>query len=99
MKQEIEKETLKKICESLKFHVSDEEIIQLKDDFSMLFSQYRYIEMIDDLEEETPISFPYEISTTSMKKDDNVSNLSKEDVLKNASHKEDDFVVIKKVVD
>ena len=92
------REMIEDYAEKLLIGLSDEEINDLLEEFDAIKANMDIIAGIDNISSVEPLSFVQEIYTENLRDDDTVSNLSTEDVVKNAGDKIEDVVVVPKVV-
>lgn len=93
----IEIETLKKLAESLNFTLSDEEYKTLQGEFEVMLKQMDKISKIEGISEVEPLTHPFKVSYT-LREDDDIENISKDDVLANAAEVKNDMVKLPRVV-
>lgn len=93
----MEKQDVKNLALDLMFEVSDEEALDIVNDFKLLDEMLSFFEEIDTTNVEEMI-YPYDIETSYLR-DDEVSNvLSSEDALSNVAKVKEGHVVVPKVV-
>ena len=95
---EIKKETLKEISQRLLFSFTEEEYVLLEGDFKIFLKQCELVTSIKEIDEFDPISFPYLLDDACFREDEIKKPLDKKEVLKNSNNKEDDYIVVLKVV-
>ena len=88
---------LEELALKLNLTMSSEEYKTLQGEFEIMLKQMDYIGTIEGIENIEPMSFPFPV-TYELRSDDENNDLSKEDVLKNAELKDNDFVIVPKVV-
>lgn len=88
---------LEELALKLDLTMSLSEYETLQGEFDVMLKQMEYIDSIEGISEVEPLSFPFE-TTYVLREDDNIENISKEDVLKNSALKDNDFVIVPKVV-
>ena len=82
--QKISKEVLKKCANNLMFDMLEEEYDTLLNEFDDLMSQMALIDKIEGLKELTPMTFPFECSTSFLREDEEGEMLDVNEVLSNA---------------
>lgn len=93
----IDIETLKELASKLMFTMSDEEYITLQGEFEVMLKQMDKIDKIEGLSEVEPLTHPFPV-TYVLREDDDIENISREDVLANAKDIYNNMVVVPKVV-
>ena len=88
---------LKKLAHMTMFHVSDEEMPALIEEYDVFMSHVKSLEKINT-EDIEPLAFPYEIETTFLREDVVTHVISCEDALKNAKCVQDNQIKVPKVV-
>lgn len=91
------KEMLKQLGRKTMFHISDEEMPDLIEEYNVFMNHVKALEAIDtdDIE---PLAFPYEIETSFLREDEANHIISREDALKNAHSVQDHQIKVPKVV-
>lgn len=92
------KEEIKKIASSLLFDVTEEVLKDFEEFFEQHLQDLKAFEKIDTTGVK-PMSFIDETPKTFMRDDVPGKSLEKEKLLNNATNKNDDFVILSKVVD
>jgi len=82
--KKVNKETLKIAANNLMFDMSDEEIETLLKEFEVITKQMELLGEIEGLENITPMTFPFECSTSFLREDEPNEPLDREVALKNA---------------
>lgn len=90
-------EMLKDLGRKTMFHMSDEEMPALVEEYNVFMSHVKALEAIDT-EDVEPLAFPYEVETTFLREDVANHVVSREEALKNASQVQDNQVKVPKVV-
>lgn len=94
----VNKAVLKDAANRLLFDMSDEQYEMLLDEFHIIQSQLDLIGKIKGVDEATPMTFPFDCTTTYLREDVPSVPLKKEDVLKNAKSVQDGQIKLPKVV-
>lgn len=97
MKQ-ITKEALKECANKLMFDISDEQVNKLYDEFSVIVEQMSLIGEIPGVDDATPMTFPFDVTTTFLREDEAATPLNRDDALKNAKDVVDGQIRLPKVV-
>ena len=92
------KEMLEKYANDLLFDLTDDELDLLLSEFDVINSKMEIIANMEGIKDVEPLSFPQDIKTTSLRKDEDVEVIPYEDVLKNCDDKIEDVAVVPKVV-
>lgn len=82
--KEINKDLLKECAHNLMFDMNEEEYDTLLEEFKIVTSQLEMIGKIEGLDNEEPMTFPFDCSIDYLREDEVNSTISKEDALKNA---------------
>ena len=82
--REINLEMLKQCANNLMFDMKEEEYQTLLNEFDILKQQFALIGEIKGLDEEEPMTFPFECHTDFLREDEEGETLSVDDVLSNA---------------
>lgn len=90
-------ETFKHLAKQLRFELSDEEALDISNEFSILISQINLLDKIETTDIE-PMVYPFEEETTFMREDVLEHVFSQEEALMNAPQKKNGFFVTRKVV-
>lgn len=98
--KEVNKEVLKDCANRLLFDMKDEEYDTLLDEFNIILSQLKLMDDIEEIDEISPMSFPYKDESFDLLRDDTEGKeiLTKEEMLKNASEVKDGQIKLPKVV-
>ncbi len=94
----ISKEQLKEIANSLKFKMSEEEYELLQEEFEVILSQMELIEKIENVDNISPMVFPFMFESVGMREDEIEEVLSATDVIMNSKDSVDGLIKVKKVV-
>jgi len=87
----------KSLAKQLRFELTDEEALNITDEFEILINQMNLLNAIDT-QNVTPMVYPFEEPTSFMREDVADQVLSSSDALKNAPTSKNGFFVTKKVV-
>ena len=93
----IDIDTLKDLASKLMFTMSDEEYITLQGEFDVMLRQMDKIDKIEGLSEVEPLNHPFPVLYT-LREDEEIENLDREDVLANAKDVYGNMIVVPKVV-
>lgn len=88
---------LKNIGLKTMFHITDDEMPALVEEYDVFMNHVKALEAIDTTDVE-PLAFPYEIEMTYLREDEPTKVLSREDALKNAKSVLDNQIKVPKVV-
>jgi len=92
----IDDKTLDRIASLAKINIKDEEREKLKSDMSAILNWVEKLNELDTEDTEPITQMTGEINK--LRNDTEVRNVSREEALKNASHKKDGFFVVPKVI-
>lgn len=92
------KELMNKYANDLLFDLSEEEVNLLLEEFDVIRENMEIISNIEGISEVEPLSFPYDITVSSLRDDEDLKNISTEDALKNCHDKIEDVAIVPKVV-
>ena len=96
--KEITIETLKDAANRLLFDLKEDEYQTLFAEFDILTAQMKTIVDQKDLENYTPMTFPFDCETDFLREDEPTEPYSREEALKNAGNKMNDQIKLPKVV-
>lgn len=82
--KKVSKELLKKCANNLMFDMKDEEYQTLLNEFDLLLEQMALIGQIEGLDNEEPMTFPFECQTSFLREDVEDTPLTVQEVLLNA---------------
>lgn len=88
---------LKNIGLKTMFHITDDEMPALVEEYDVFMNHVKALEAIDTTDVE-PLAFPYEVEMTYLREDEPTKVLSREDALKNAKSVLDNQIKVPKVV-
>lgn len=91
-------DVLKDAAHRLLFDMSEEQYKTLYDEFKILTVQMEMIGKIEGLENEEPMTFPFDCTTDFLREDEVTEVLPREEVLMNAGSVSDDQIKLPKVV-
>ena len=91
-------DTLKDAAHRLLFDMSEEEYQTLFEEFAILTQQMKTIGAIGGLENYSPMTFPFDCSTSYLREDEAEEPLPREEALKNAGSVKDNEIKLPKVV-
>ncbi len=92
------KEKILKYADDLLIKLNDEEVNDLLKEFDEIDKSMNMINNIDGLAHVKPLSFPQDIKTTVLRDDNDTTNISTSDALKNSSNAFEDVIEVPKVV-
>jgi aspartyl-tRNA(Asn)/glutamyl-tRNA(Gln) amidotransferase subunit C len=87
----------KNLAKQIRFNLSDEEALDIANEFEVLLDQMRLLEKIDT-ENVAEMVYPFEVETSFMREDEVTNVLELEQVLLNAPSSHNGFFVTKKVI-
>jgi len=67
-------------------------------EFDIILDQLRLMEKIDGIDKVTPMTFPFDVSTSTLRDDISLPPLKRNEALKNAKNVKDDQIKLPKVV-
>jgi aspartyl/glutamyl-tRNA(Asn/Gln) amidotransferase C subunit len=91
-------EVLKEASQRLMFSMTEEQYQVLLSEFSILIQQMELLSQIKNLEEVTPMTFPFTVTTSVLADDDIAKTLTQKEALKNVSQYISGQVKLPKVV-
>ena len=94
----IEIEKLKDYANKLMFDMNEEEYKTLQDEFETILKQMDLIGQIPDIDEVSPMTFPFPNEDVSLREDEVGDYLTVSEVLENTTHQVNDQVKVPKVV-
>ena len=94
----INENVLKQAAKNLMFEISNEECQTLIKEFDTIIKQMETLDCIKGLDEVSPMTFPFECSTSFLREDVCSEPLSAEEALKNAKDVVDNQIRLPKVV-
>lgn len=96
--KKVTKEVLRDTASRLMFTMKEEEYDTLLSDFDLIIKQMDLIANIKGVDEASPMTFPYEISTNYLRIDEVEAPLDIKDALKNAKDVKDNQIELPKVL-
>lgn len=95
----IDKEKLKSYANKLMFDMEDNEYETLQEEFEVILKQMDLIGKIPNINEVSPMTFPFKNTDASLREDEIGDYLTVYEVLENTKYQVDDQVKLPKVVD
>lgn len=96
--KKVSKEVLKEAANKLLFDMPEEQYDTLLEEFDTLTKQMELIGEIPGVDDEVPMTFPFEVTTSYLREDVPMEPMKREDALKNASDVVDGQIRLPKVV-
>ncbi len=96
--KKVTKEVLKSNAEKLMFEMSDEDLDLLVNEFGVIQEQMSLIGEIEGVDETTPMTFPFDVTSTFLREDVASEPLDRELALRNAKDVVDGQIRLPKVV-
>ena len=96
--KKVNKEVIKEASEKLLFDMNEEELEIVFQELEILSKQIELLSLIDGVDQVSPITFPYEITTSYLREDIVDEVISQEEALKNADEVENGMIRLPKVV-
>ena len=94
----IDENTLKPIADKLMFDIEDNQLSFYLSQINLFLDQFALLSEIPNIDEATPMDFPFDIETTYLRDDIVSQNANKEDILKNAKDIKDGVIIIPRVI-
>lgn len=94
----INKETLKMASNKLMFDMSEEQYNHLLNEFDVIVSQMNLIGKIEGVDNATPMTFPFDVTSTKLREDVATTPLDRDVALKNAKDVVDGQIRLPRVV-
>ena len=94
----INKETLKTAANKLMFEMSEEQYNNLLNEFGIITTQMELIGKIEGVDNATPMTFPFDVTSTYLRKDEATEPLDRDVALKNAKDVVDGQIRLPRVV-
>ena len=95
----IEKEELRVLARKLMFEMNDEEYNTLQKEFDVILKQMDLISKIDNISDIEPMTYPFELTSVSLREDVFDNLLTSEDILLNVKSSDKNQVKVPKVVE
>ena len=92
-----DKEYFKKLANAIMFNLSDEEAIDIVNEFSTLNKQLELLQKVDT-EGVEPMIYPFEQPTSYLREDDESRVITREEALSNVEESKEGHFVVHKVV-
>lgn len=94
----INKDILKASAKRVMFDMTDQEYEMVLEEFNVLLKQMNVFKEISNIDDISPMAFPFEVGTSYLREDIASEPLSKEDALKNSNEVVDGQIALPKVV-
>ena len=94
----INKETLKMAANKLMFDMSEEQYNHLLNEFDVIVSQMNLIGKIEGVDNATPMTFPFDVTSTKLREDIATAPLERDVALRNAKDVVDGQIRLPRVV-
>lgn len=94
----INKETLKTAANKLMFDMSEEQYNHLLNEFDVIVTQMNLIGKINGVDNATPMTFPFDVTSTKLREDIATTPLDRDMALKNAKDVVDGQIRLPRVV-
>lgn len=91
-------EELKNLANRLKFDMSEEEYQTLQKEFEVILKQMDLIGQIENVDDVEPMTFPYPITSSWIREDQEKESLEIEELMSNVKDRMGNFVKVPKVV-
>ena len=95
----ITRDNLELYAKKLMFEMNDDEYETLENEFDIILKQMDLIGKIEDIDDVSPMTFPFVNDDVSLREDEVGDYLTTSEVLANAKHQINDQVKVPKVVD
>ncbi len=89
---------LKQVANNLMFDMKESEYLTLLEEFDVIIRQMELISEIPGIDDVSPMTFPFDVTTDYLREDIPTIPLSQEEALKNAGHVVDGQIRLPKVV-
>ena len=94
----IDKETLKTAANKLMFEMSEEQYNNLLNEFGIITTQMELIGKIEGVDNASPMTFPFDVTSTYIREDEATEPLDRDVALKNAKDVVDGQIRLPRVV-
>ncbi|MCF0117276.1 MAG: Asp-tRNA(Asn)/Glu-tRNA(Gln) amidotransferase GatCAB subunit C [Bacilli bacterium] len=94
----VNKETLKKCARGLMFDMTEEQYDVLESEFDLVLEQMKLMDCDGDLNDYSPMTFPFDVTTDFLREDDVTETITREEALSNAKEILDNQIKLPKVV-
>ena len=97
----ITRDVLDNLAKKLMFKMNDEEYKTLENEFDVILKQMEFIDKIDGIEEDTPMTFPFELNLDDdyLREDVYKNEIDFNDMVINVKDYDDNRVKVPKVVE
>lgn len=95
----IEKEKLKEYAKKLMFDMEETEYDTLQQEFEIILKQMDLISKIDNITSVVPMTYPFELTSVSLREDEVDNTLTTKDILLNAKEADKNQIKVPKVVE
>lgn len=95
--EKFSKEMLKKLANQVMFDLSDQECEELSQEFEIYLKQLNLLNKINTENVEEMV-YPFDDPTSYIRDDEHVDVISQEDAMKNVPFKNENYVIVPKVV-
>ena len=96
--KEVNKETLKTAANKLMFDMSDEQYDNLLNEFDVILKQMELIGDIEGVDDASPMTFPFDVTSTYLREDKATAPEDRDVVLRNAKDVVDGQIRLPRVV-
>lgn len=96
--KKVDEKVLRTVADKLMFDITDEQCQSLLKEFNTILKQMELIGEIDNIDEYSPMTFPFEVTSSYLREDVASEPLNKEEALKNAKDVKDGQIRLPKVV-
>ena len=96
--EKVTREIIIEVANKLMIRLTEEEIGSLINDFNNVIDQMLLIGIIPDIDNVTPMVFPFSVANDYLRDDTAKKPVSREDLLKNADDVEDGQIKLPKVI-
>ena len=96
--KEVNKETLKTAANKLMFDMSDEQYDNLLNEFDVILKQMELIGDIEGVDDASPMTFPFDVTSTYLREDEATTPEDRDVVLRNAKDVVDGQIRLPRVV-
>lgn len=93
----VSKEKIKQLAKQCMFELTEDEVEAIEREFDFLIKEMNLINQIDTSNVDIMVT-PYETMSCALRDDEEIYELDREDVLKNAPKTQDGYFVVPKVV-
>ena len=93
----VTKELIKELADDIMIDLTEEEIDKVLSTEQNMMQEFLKVTTMN-VEGVSPMHYPFDITNTYLREDEDSFKITKEDLMRNASSKNEDYVLIKKVV-